>query len=244
MKEAVAGELAAAYDSAVVDEVRANDYQFAVRPADAASRPRIRLLLRRRSGCRLRLPGAAAIPGPERLPDRRNHPQPACQRAPPRQRHPVSLGFRASSATTLGPDDVVILPAFGVTVGEMAQLARTGLHARGYHLRVGAERLEERDALRAGRLHLHHPRQGEARRDPGDRIAGAEISARAATSSCSIATRRRSSATTSGTAAIGGRFLARFGGGRLARLRSRRRSGARRLRQSDDDADDRVAGDR
>ena len=28
MKEAVAGELAAAYDSAVVDEVRANEYQF------------------------------------------------------------------------------------------------------------------------------------------------------------------------------------------------------------------------
>ena len=29
MKEAVAGELAAAYDSAVVDQVRASDYQFA-----------------------------------------------------------------------------------------------------------------------------------------------------------------------------------------------------------------------
>src|SRR5688500_1216959 len=28
MKEAVAGELAAAYDSALVDEVRANEYQF------------------------------------------------------------------------------------------------------------------------------------------------------------------------------------------------------------------------
>ena len=29
MKEAVAGELAAAYDSAVVDQVRTGDYQFA-----------------------------------------------------------------------------------------------------------------------------------------------------------------------------------------------------------------------
>ena len=32
----------------------------------------------------------------------------------------------ASSASTLGPDDVVILPAFGVTVGELASLQDRG----------------------------------------------------------------------------------------------------------------------
>ena len=89
MKEAVAGELAAAYDSAVVDQVRARRLSIHRRPAHRAPRPRVRLLLRRRSRGRLRLPGAAAVPRPERLPDRRDHPQPARQRSAARDGHPV-----------------------------------------------------------------------------------------------------------------------------------------------------------
>ncbi len=46
------------------------------------------------------------------------------------------------------------------------------------------------------------------------------------------------------TAATAAAFLDRFGGGGVAGLRSRSRPDPRRLRQPDDDADDRVAGDR
>ena len=200
MKEAVAGELAAAYDSSVVDQVRASDYQLRRRPAHAPPRPRIRVLLRRRPGGRLRLSGAAAVPGTERLPDRRNHPQPARQPTAARQRHPVPLGSGRA------PRD-----AWRRRRGDPAGLrghrrgngaaGRTGLHARGYHLRLGAERLEERHPLRAGRLHRDHPRQSEARRNQGDRLAGAEVSARPLPRRARQGRSRRSSATTSVTAA-------------------------------------------
>ena len=60
----------------------------------------------------------------------------------------------------------------------MARLVEPGLHARRHHVRLGAQRLEERRALRAGRLHRDHPRQGEARGNARDRVAGAEVSAR------------------------------------------------------------------
>ena len=91
MKEAVAGELAAAYHSAIVDRVRAERLQVPSRPADHPPRARIRVLLRRRPRGRLRLPGAAPLPRAQRLPHRRNHPQPARERAAARRRHPVSL---------------------------------------------------------------------------------------------------------------------------------------------------------
>ena len=57
--------------------------------------------------------------------DGRNHPQPACQRSAARGRHPLPHRS-AEDSSTLGPDDVVILPAFGVTVTEMAQLTDQG----------------------------------------------------------------------------------------------------------------------
>ena len=80
MKEAVAGELAAAYHSAIVDEVRAQRLPPRRRPPHRPPRARVRLLLRRRSRGRLRLSGAPPVSRPQRLPDRRDHPQPARQR--------------------------------------------------------------------------------------------------------------------------------------------------------------------
>ena len=94
MKEAVAGELAAAYDSAIVDRVRAQRLPPPVRPADRPPRARIRVLLRRRSRRRLRVSGPPPLSRPQRLPDRRNHPQPARQRSASREGHPVPLGSR------------------------------------------------------------------------------------------------------------------------------------------------------
>ena len=103
MKEAVAGELAAAYHSALVDEVRADDYQFTHGPPHDPSRAGVRLLLRRRSRGRLRLPGAPALSRPQRLPDRRDHPQPARQRPAARERHPLPHRSGRDAATRSAP---------------------------------------------------------------------------------------------------------------------------------------------
>ena len=44
----------------------------------------------------------------------------------------------------LGEGDVVIIPAFGVTVHELARLQAPRLHARRHDVWVGPERVEER----------------------------------------------------------------------------------------------------
>ena len=49
------------------------------------------------------------------------------------------------------------------------------LHPRGYDLWIGAERVEERPALYRRRLYVGHPRQGLARGNAGDRLAGRRI---------------------------------------------------------------------
>ena len=205
MKEAVAGELAAAYDSAIVDEVRANDYRFTA--------GRLTMHLAQEFGFCYGVDRAVdyAYQARRRFPGRNVFLTGEIIHNPHVNERLRDSGIRFLSdpgerRETLGADDVVILPAFGVTVERDGAADGTGLHARRHHVRVGAERLEERHPLRAGRLHRHHPRQGEARGNPGDGLAGAEVSATAATSSCSIAKKPRSSATTSGTAGIARRF--------------------------------------
>ena len=88
----------------------------------------------------------------------------------------------------LTPDDVVILPAFGVTIELLAELDRPRLHAGRHDLRLGAERLEEREALRRGRLHVGHSRQVLARGDARHGVAGLARRQRATIWSCSTAT--------------------------------------------------------
>ena len=125
MKEAVAGELAAAYDSALVEHVRASDFKYASgrllvhlaqefgfcygvdRAVDYAYQARRRfpgrnvfltgeIIHNPHVNDRLRSEGIRFLSDPGEAPDR------------------------------LGPDDVVILPAFGVTVAEMAHLSAQG----------------------------------------------------------------------------------------------------------------------
>src|SRR5688500_5878140 len=125
MKEAVAGELADAYDSRLTDELRANDYRHVSgrltlhlatefgfcygvdRAVDYAYQARLlfhgRIILltgeiihNTHVNDRLRAEGIRFLSDP---------------------------GERSE---TLGPDDVVILPAFGVTVSDMAQLSSQG----------------------------------------------------------------------------------------------------------------------
>ena len=125
MKEAVAGELAAAYDSAVVDQVRASDYQFAA--------GRLTLHLAREFGFCYGVDRAVdyAYQARRRFPGRNVFLTGEIIHNPHVNQRLRDNGIRFLSdpgerRETLGADDVVILPAFGVTVEEMAQLAGQG----------------------------------------------------------------------------------------------------------------------
>jgi 4-hydroxy-3-methylbut-2-enyl diphosphate reductase len=125
MKEAVAGELAAAYDSALVDEVRANDYRF--------TSGRLTIHLAREFGFCYGVDRAVdyAYQARRRFPGRNVYLTGEIIHNPHVNERLRGQGIRFLSdpeerRETLGADDVVILPAFGVTVGEMAQLTTQG----------------------------------------------------------------------------------------------------------------------
>jgi 4-hydroxy-3-methylbut-2-en-1-yl diphosphate reductase len=125
MKEAVAGELAAAYDSAIVDHVRANDFRYET--------GRLTVHLAHEFGfcygvdravdyayqARRRFPGRNVFLTGEII--HNPHVNDRLREAGIR-----FLSDRGERAELLGPDDVVILPAFGVTVSDMAQLSGQG----------------------------------------------------------------------------------------------------------------------
>jgi len=125
MKEAVAGELAAAYDSSVVDQVRAGGYHFAA--------GRLTLHLAREFGFCYGVDRAVdyAYQARRRFPGRNVFLTGEIIHNPHVNQRLRDNGIRFLSdpderPETLGADDVVILPAFGVTVEEMAQLAAQG----------------------------------------------------------------------------------------------------------------------
>jgi 4-hydroxy-3-methylbut-2-enyl diphosphate reductase len=125
MKEAVAGELAAAYDSSVVDQVRASDYQFTA--------GRLTLYLAREFGFCYGVDRAVdyAYQARRRFPGRNVFLTGEIIHNPHVNQRLRDNGIRFLSdpgehRETLGADDVVILPAFGVTVEEMARLASQG----------------------------------------------------------------------------------------------------------------------
>ena len=124
MQHAVAAMLAENYHSALIDAIKADDFTYKSRPAHHPPGEGIRFLLRRRSRGGLRLPDAQTLSRSPRVPDRRDHPQPARQRTAAGHGHPVSQ--RGTRRQALGPSDVVILPAFGVTVATLQQLERRG----------------------------------------------------------------------------------------------------------------------
>jgi len=125
MKEAVAGELAAAYDSAVVDGVRAADYRF--------ESGRLTIHLAREFGFRYGVDRAVdyAYQARRRFPGRNVFLTGEIIHNPHVNDRLRDSGIRFLSdpserSETLGANDVVILPAFGVTVSEMAQLTSQG----------------------------------------------------------------------------------------------------------------------
>jgi 4-hydroxy-3-methylbut-2-en-1-yl diphosphate reductase len=125
MKEAVAGELAAAYDSALVDEVRASGFRY--------TSGRLTVHLAREFGFCYGVDRAVdyAYQARRRFPGRNVFLTGEIIHNPHVNDRLRDNGIRFLSdpgeqRDALGPDDVVILPAFGVTVGEMAQLTDQG----------------------------------------------------------------------------------------------------------------------
>jgi len=125
MKEAVAGELAAAYHSAIVDEVRGNDFRHEA--------GRLTIHLAREFGFCYGVDRAVdyAYQARKRFPDRNVYLTGEIIHNPHVNDRLRSAGIRFlsdpdESWDSLGANDVVILPAFGVTVGDMARLADQG----------------------------------------------------------------------------------------------------------------------
>ncbi len=125
MKEAVAGELAAAYHSSLVDDVRAGGF----RHEDG----RLTVHLAREFGFCYGVDRAVdyAYQARRRFPGRSVFLTGEIIHNPHVNQRLRGAGIRFLSdpgerPETLGPDDVVILPAFGVTVAEMARLSAQG----------------------------------------------------------------------------------------------------------------------
>ena len=125
MKEAVAGELAAAYDSAIVDRVRTNDFRY-----DSG---RLTVHLAREFGFCYGVDRAVdyAYQARRRFPGRNVFLTGEIIHNPHVNDRLREAGIRFLSdpgerSDLLGPDDVVILPAFGVTVTDMVQLSSQG----------------------------------------------------------------------------------------------------------------------
>src|SRR6187455_3254211 len=125
MKEAVAADLAAAYHSSVVDDVRKNGF---VRQSG-----RLTIHLAQEFGFCYGVDRAVdyAYQTRRRFPDKRIFLTGEIIHNPHVNDQLRAQGIRiltdeAESATVVGPDDVVILPAFGVSIGDLAELDRRG----------------------------------------------------------------------------------------------------------------------
>jgi 4-hydroxy-3-methylbut-2-en-1-yl diphosphate reductase len=125
MKEAVAGELAAAYHSALVDEVRAGNYRH--------EKGRLTIHLAREFGFCYGVDRAVdyAYQAVARFPGRNVFLTGEIIHNPHVNDRLRASGIRFLSdpgerERQLGPDDVVILPAFGITVEEMVDFSARG----------------------------------------------------------------------------------------------------------------------
>ncbi len=125
MKAAVAGELAAAYDSAVVDQLRQSGFVRAT--------GRLTLHLAKEFGFCYGVDRAVdyAYQTRRRFPDKRVFLTGEIIHNPHVNDQLRAQGIRflsdpGETGHTLGPDDVVILPAFGVSVADMARLDAQG----------------------------------------------------------------------------------------------------------------------
>ena len=125
MKHAVAGMLAESYHSAIVERIKAEDFVYAS--------GRLTVHLAREFGFCYGVDRAVdyAYQTRERFPDRAVHLTGEIIHNPHVNEKLRSMGIRflsddPASIDKLGPNDVVILPAFGVTIAMLQQLERRG----------------------------------------------------------------------------------------------------------------------
>jgi 4-hydroxy-3-methylbut-2-enyl diphosphate reductase len=125
LKAAVAGELAQDYRSAVVDELKSSDFTF--------RSGRLTLHLAREFGFCYGVDRAVdyAYQSRRKFPDKQVFLTGEIIHNPHVNEKLRASGIRflddpGESADALGPDDVVILPAFGVTIGQLAAFDRQG----------------------------------------------------------------------------------------------------------------------
>ena len=245
MKDAVAGELAAAYHSAIVDRVRGQRLPL-------RHRPRSRSISRASSGSATAStarwttpirPAAASPAGNVFLTGEIIH-NPHVND----QLRAADIRFLSDPGErweTLGPDDVVILPAFGVTVGDMARLVNQGCTlvdtTCGSVLNVWKNVVRyAQDGFTAiihGKVHHEETRAtaSQALKYPRGRYLVVLDRAEAGGGLRLHPT---------GSGADSAAFMARFGAVASPGFDPGRRSGPGRLRQPDDDADVGIAGDR
>jgi 4-hydroxy-3-methylbut-2-enyl diphosphate reductase len=125
LKHAVAGMLAESYHSSVVEQIKANDFTYEA--------GRLTVHLAREFGFCYGVDRAVdyAYQTRERFPDRTIHLTGEIIHNPHVNDKLRSMGIRflsddAGAVSRLGPHDVVILPAFGVTVAMLQQLDKRG----------------------------------------------------------------------------------------------------------------------
>ena len=242
MKEAVAGELAAAYHSRLVDEVRAAGFEH--------HKGRLTLHLAKEFGFCYGVDRAVdyAYQAVARFPGRRVFLTGEIIHNPHVNDRLRANGIRFLSdpderGRALGPEDVVILPAFGITVQEMVRFSDLGCTlvdtTCGSVLNVWKNVVRyAQDGFTAvihGKVKHEETRAtaSQALKYPGGRYIVLLDREEAAGRLRLRPARRRS-----------GGVPGALRPGRLARLRSGHGSPAHRLRQPDDDADVGVAGDR
>jgi 4-hydroxy-3-methylbut-2-en-1-yl diphosphate reductase len=125
LKDAVAGRLAESYHSDLVERIKADGFTYRA--------GRLTVHLAREFGFCYGVDRAVdyAYQARERFPERRIYLTGEIIHNPHVNARLRALGIRFLTdpdvnRTTLGPDDVVILPAFGITTGEMEELGRCG----------------------------------------------------------------------------------------------------------------------
>ena len=224
LKEAVAGMLAESYHSDLVDRIKADDFTY--------RSGRLTVHLAREFGFCYGVDRAVdyAYQTRKRFPDRPVFLTGEIIHNPHvnEQLRAMGIGFLSDpgeSIERLGKDDVVILPAFGVTVAMLQQLDQRGCTL--IDTTCGSVLNVWKNVRRYAEGGLHRrsftARSGTKRRRPPPRRPSTTA---AATSSSSTTARPGWSATTSAGGGDREAFLARFGKAASRRLRPRPRSAA------------------
>ena len=243
LKHEVAGSLAADYHSELVQQIKADDFTY--------RNGRLTVHLAREFGFCYGVDRAVdyAYQARHRFPDQTVYLTGEIIHNPHVNEKLRALGIRflsdpGCSLDALGAGDVVILPAFGVTVGLLAQLQRQGCTlvdtTCGSVLNVWKNvRQYARDGFTSvihGKVH-HEETQATASQATGASPDGRYL----------VVLNRAEARTVCDYIRDGGdpaAFLVRFGDAASPGLRSRPRPRQDRPGQPDDDADVRVAGDR